>query len=155
MIPVEKPWEMASLYSLSCAVYLSPRLLVSSLMNPAQLMNTFGPMWQSWTSWVRFSRRLLFCFKICVTQERRHWSALLLHYTHWEEKTESKDNLSTGKQTKSHLSVSTGCWHEVGVTEDGKSEHRNLKRTFQAYTRTFSLLYGIGRRFMPLIDLVN
>ena len=104
MIPVEKPWEMPSLCSLSCAVYLSPRLLVSSLMNPAQLMNTFGPMWQSWTSWVRFSRRLLFCFKICLTQERRHWSALLLHYTHWEEKTESKDNLSTGKQTESHLS---------------------------------------------------
>ena len=30
--------------------YLSPREFVSILMNPAQFINTFGPMWQAVTS---------------------------------------------------------------------------------------------------------
>jgi len=49
-------------------VYLSDSSLVSILMNPAQLMNTFGPMrtWDNVTSWVRFSSLLLFCFNVYI-----------------------------------------------------------------------------------------
>lgn len=45
---------------------LSPSDAVSILMNPAQLMKTLGPMWHMVTSWVRFSRRVLFCLRICA-----------------------------------------------------------------------------------------
>ena len=45
---------------------LSPSDAVSILMKPAQLIKTLGPMWHMVTSWVLFSRRVLFCFKICV-----------------------------------------------------------------------------------------
>lgn len=45
---------------------LSPSDAVSILMNPAQLIKTFGPIWHMVTSWVLFSKRLLFCFRICA-----------------------------------------------------------------------------------------
>lgn len=49
-------------------VNLSESSLVSILMNPAQLMKTLGPMrtCDSVTSCVLFSKRLLFCFSVCI-----------------------------------------------------------------------------------------
>jgi len=66
--------------------HLSDSSLVSILMKPAQLMNTFGPMrtWDRVTSWVLFSRRQLFCFSV-YTQHlycARHINAFCFHLLH-------------------------------------------------------------------------
>jgi len=72
-------------YSPQRGAHLSPRLLVSSLMKPAQLMKTLGPMWHSCTSWVRFSRRLLFCFRICHKMQQNAEQHGILYQTHFSK----------------------------------------------------------------------
>ena len=68
-------WLCVAVYMCVCVVYLSESSLVSILMNPAQLMKTLGPMrtCDNVTSCVLFSRRLLFCFKVCnITHTHTH-----------------------------------------------------------------------------------
>lgn len=70
-IPPHKPQYWNFLIWLHCWLlnsesnnYLSPSELVSILRNPAQLINTVGAIWQTVTSWLRFSTLWLACLRV-------------------------------------------------------------------------------------------